>query len=179
MKDRYAYRPDAQAFDEIRIVTVPRYKTSGMSGDEWRISAMIQFFRKGEMVHEERRHNTKVAAQHLAFIYDRAVDDGNGFFGGIEGKCDQDGCSNKPEVFYKLKKQACSRCGNSKDAGMERLDGTREILIRKFCKAHSKRGDCGLEDADINYEIIDGIPEEPPQECKSESSFGGVIVVGE
>gem|GEM_PF-6705725 len=46
MKDRYALRPDAQAFDEIRIVTVPRYKTSGLSGDEWRISAMIQFFAK-------------------------------------------------------------------------------------------------------------------------------------
>lgn len=34
-----ALRPDAQAFDEIRIVTVPRYKQSGLSGDEWRIHA--------------------------------------------------------------------------------------------------------------------------------------------
>lgn len=25
-------RPDAQAFDEVRIVTIPRYKESGLSG---------------------------------------------------------------------------------------------------------------------------------------------------
>lgn len=39
-------RPDAQAFDEVRIVTVPRYKQSGLSGDEWRISAAIRLYRK-------------------------------------------------------------------------------------------------------------------------------------
>lgn len=46
-KARRALRPDAQACDEIRIYTVPRYKTSGLSGDEWRISAVTEFYRKG------------------------------------------------------------------------------------------------------------------------------------
>lgn len=48
-----AYRPDAQAFDEIRIFTVPSYKTSGLSGDEWRISATVEFYRNGILRHTE------------------------------------------------------------------------------------------------------------------------------
>jgi hypothetical protein len=33
-----------QNVDEVRIATIPRYKTSDISGDEWRISAKIEFF---------------------------------------------------------------------------------------------------------------------------------------
>ena len=44
--------PDRQAFDEIRIKTEPRYKQSGLSGDEWRISGKIEFMYKGEVVFE-------------------------------------------------------------------------------------------------------------------------------
>jgi len=62
MKQQRALRPDAQAFDEVRIVTVPRYKTSGMSGDEWRISATIQFMRKGRIVHERGISSVEVEA---------------------------------------------------------------------------------------------------------------------
>jgi len=177
MKDRYDIRPDAQAFDEIRITTVPRYKTSGLSGDEWRISAKIQFFRKGELVHEDFRHNTKIAAQHLAYIYDKAIDDGHAFFAGIEGKCDQEGCSNPAEVFYSKKRSGCSRCGEFKEAGFTRLDGTKEKVIRKFCKKHSTRGDCGLDDADKNYEVLKGDPIEPSEKDKSPSAFAGIIEV--
>ena len=31
--------PDDEWYDEVRIVTVPRYKTSGLSGDEWRFTS--------------------------------------------------------------------------------------------------------------------------------------------
>ena len=41
-------KPDAQAFDAVRITTVPRYKTSGLSGDEWRISAHVELLRKND-----------------------------------------------------------------------------------------------------------------------------------
>ena len=50
---RRALKPDAQAFDEVRITTVPRYKMSGLSGDEWRISGKIQLLRKGKVVAEK------------------------------------------------------------------------------------------------------------------------------
>ena len=49
-KPSRALKPDAQAFDEVRIVTVPRYKRSDLSGDEWRISAEIQFYRNGVLI---------------------------------------------------------------------------------------------------------------------------------
>ena len=37
---------DDEWYDEVRITTVPRYKTSSLSGDEWRTSARIQILRK-------------------------------------------------------------------------------------------------------------------------------------
>ena len=58
------HRPleDEAWYDEVRIVTVPRFKTSGMSGDEWRTSAVAQFLRKGEVVASERFSDVKAAA---------------------------------------------------------------------------------------------------------------------
>jgi len=56
-KYNYALRPDANSFDEIRIRTIPRYKTSGLSGDEWRISMVTEFLRKGKVVHETTAKN--------------------------------------------------------------------------------------------------------------------------
>ena len=38
---------DDEWYDEIRVTTVPRFKTSGLSGDEWRRSAKVTFLRKG------------------------------------------------------------------------------------------------------------------------------------
>lgn len=152
-KHRYPLRPDAQAFDEIRIKTIPRYKMSGLSGDEWRISARIEFYRKGERVHTEYRHNTEVAARHLAFIYDRAIDDGKAYFAGIAGICDQEGCSQPATIYYKMKEAVCNRCGARSDPQKCYLGET--IIVRKFCKTHSIRGDCGLEDCDKNYEVIE------------------------
>ena len=46
----HALRPDGQAFDEIRIKTIPRYKTSGLSGNEWRYHAEVYLLRKGQIV---------------------------------------------------------------------------------------------------------------------------------
>lgn len=43
---------DDHWWDEVRIVTIPRYKMSGLSGDEWRVSARLQILRKGVIFHE-------------------------------------------------------------------------------------------------------------------------------
>ena len=50
---RFDMRPNAQGFDEVRLVTVPRYKTSELSGDEWRISICAEYFRNGELKFRE------------------------------------------------------------------------------------------------------------------------------
>lgn len=162
MKESFAIRPDAQAFDEIRIFTVPRYKTSDFSGDEWRISAMVQFIRKGEVLEEKNYSNVETAVQMLGADYLHAVE-GTGYYAGVEGKCDQEGCNAEPEVFYKVKTHVCKRCGHSGEPIVKRDC----VDVRKFCRVHSKRGDCGLDDADANYELLRGAVEEPPERMKA------------
>ncbi len=153
---RRALKPDAQAFDEVRILTVPRYKTSGMSGDEWRISASIQFFRKGNLVHQTSASNIQNACYLVGAEHMRACDDAKGYFGGESELCDQEGCSQIATVTYLLKKEFC-RQGHSSDTGGP--------TIRMFCEKHKTRGDCGLEDADHNYEAIES-PDKTASEGK-------------
>lgn len=140
-------KPDAQAFDEIRIVTAPRFKESELSGDEWRISSVIQLWRKGALVHEANGgRNVETAIMLLGAAFLTACDDGLGYFAGERHVCDQEGCSLPATVSLRLKK------------GLNR-DGTERPLsfggeYRMFCDRHRVRGDCGLEDADDNYEVI-------------------------
>lgn len=142
-----AYRPNAQAFDEIRLKTVPRYKTSEMSGDEWRISIVAQFFRNGKLMHEEwAGHNMEAAIPNLNIAFNKATGEGKACYGGEADYCDQEGCINKATHLYKKKKNWCSGCGGSRDVSGEET--------RKFCDRHKTRGDCGLDDADANYEDI-------------------------
>lgn len=139
-----ALRPDAQAFDEVRIVTVPRYKESYMSGDEWRISASLQYYRKGELCHEVSYRNVETACIFAAAQYLTAIDEGKGYFAGIDGKCDQEGCCEPPTVKY-FKKHDYSTDGEKKAESHRKS-------FRQFCDRHKKRGDCGLDDADANYQ---------------------------
>jgi hypothetical protein len=150
-----ALKPDAQAFDEVRIFTVPRYKTSGLSGDEWRISATIQLLRKGKVVAERGAGTVESAAQFLPAFILQSIDDGLGYFAGEGDVCDQEGCSNPATVTYKLKKHYCKEGHES-----EIVFGAQ---IRRFCQKHSKRGDCGLDDADRNYELLEGTPGLPDE----------------
>ncbi len=151
-KQRRALRPDAQPFDEIRVFVEPRYKTSGLSGDEWRISTTTEFYRKGRKIFETG-HGTIEAACGLMYAdYLKATEhDPRGlvepgvYYAGEGDLCDQEGCDNPTTVTYQLKKEFC-RQGH----GTECTTPT----IRKFCDEHKRRGDCGLEDADVNYTAI-------------------------
>lgn len=143
-------RPDMQAFDEVRITTVPRYKTSGLSGDEWRISAKIQFIRKGHVLAEGRAHNVESAVQLLHWRSIEAGEAGKfGRFPGEEDLCDQEGCAKPATVTYRKVKDGCGRCGNVKPT-QRGLGGG--ITIRRFCDEHKTRGDSSLDDSDDNYE---------------------------
>lgn len=145
-KRQFALRPDAQAFDEVRITTIPRFKTSGLSGDEWRISAKIEFLRKGVVVHEDHYNSLEYAISFLPFVHARAVDDGHAYFGGgIEDKCDQEGCSEIASVLYRRKMRYC-------DEGHPHEDPTPQH--RQFCAKHKNRGDSALDDCMQNYEEV-------------------------
>lgn len=142
-KPRRALKPDAQGFDRVVIETVPRYKTSGLSGDEWRISANIRVFRKGRLIAERGARNIETAAAFLPGWLLELNDDGKAFYAGEDNICDQEGCCADATVTYRLKARYCRDGHKSELASNE---------IRKFCDAHKRRGDCGLDDADLNYD---------------------------
>lgn len=156
-KTRRALRPDRQAFDEIRITTIPRFKTSGLSGDEWRISARIAFFRKGEIVHEDSARDVKSAAQFLAWKYAVACDEGIGRTEHEYDRCDQEGCAELATVILKMKKVYCSDPHAHGGHEPKEYEG----VYRYFCTRHSKRGDSSFDDSDANYEIVEGTPGDP------------------
>lgn len=137
-----ATRPDAQGFDEVRIVTVPRYKESGLSGDEWRISASIQLYRKGKLIHERGVRNIEMGCVFAAATYYEAQDNGMAYFAGDGVHCDQEGCNAAATVRYRLKANFC-RDGHPSEPSRP--------TFRHFCERHRTRGDCALDDADINY----------------------------
>lgn len=140
---RRAIRPDAQAFDEVRILTVPRFKTSGLSGDEWRISAVIQLLRKGVIRHEARLHKMEDAIAFLCGEWHAAISDGKGYFAGEDDFCDQEGCAQVATVTYRVKREYWREHPHEYS-----IDLSDKPEYRRFCAAHSKRGDCGFDDAD-------------------------------
>ncbi len=141
----HALPPDRQGFDEVRIVTVPRWKESELSGSEWRISACITMMRKGHVIAERRFGNVENAARFLDWVMSEVQDEGkcdlnNPLF---QGLCDQEGCSDSATVIYRLKARYCHEGHKS--------DVMPQGEYRQFCERHKQRGDCGLDDADENY----------------------------
>lgn len=145
-------RPDAQGFDEVRLVTVPRYKTSGLSGDEWRISVIAEYYRKGRLITSEFiAHKMETAVNFLGYKYVVASENHPGaYFGGEGDFCDQEGCS-KIATWTAVKKFDWSRDGHKSEKPSK--------SYRLFCDQHKIRGDCGLDDSDSNYEFIEHRPE--------------------
>ena len=166
-----APRPYGQYFDEVRFVTVPRYKTSEASGDEWRISGKVQFMNKGVVLYEKRMGSIEgaVCSDMPADIWDEAIGHSSLITQG--DICDQEGCSEDATHTYKVKKtfeiNHFDWDGKTAPAG----------LFRMFCDRHATRGDCALDDAEDNYEILQG--EDPQGPRTSDLSPSGAIVVSE
>ena len=141
---------DSEGVDKIMIDVIPRYKTSELSGDEWRISARIQFYKKGEMIYETSLRYIHDAAQFLPWILNAELPEkACGRLHSVpEGVCNQPGCSNRSTVTYRLK------CTYSAQGEGPLPENETFEYCRSFCDAHKTRGDCGLEDADMNYEQI-------------------------
>lgn len=199
--DDYIDQIDIAALDiHLLAYIVPRYKTSGLSGDEWRISAAVELFNNDDLIFETSYHSINRLRECLPFhIYTKAhqfldkpvatitayrkghllYTETRKTFGEaaiglnwimqtagegrdnikfkhlsdqIERKhCQQVGClSLKPTHLFRLKELQVSP--------QERLMVKPEYdFVGQFvwyCNAHKTRGDCGLEDADSNLELI-------------------------
>jgi len=138
-----ALRPYAQPFDRIELQVVPRFKTSNLSGDEWRISVNVTCYRKGRIVHTigPFRDMVTAAAFLPARLYE-AMDDGKGHYVGLENFCDQEGCLNAATQAFQMR----VRFGA---AGVP--EKIQLPVARAFCSRHTIRGDAGNEDCDENY----------------------------
>lgn len=171
--DTHAHKrlPRFEAFDEIQLVVEPRYKTSGLSGDEWRQSVSIRFYFKGELVHEDGAHNMRDAIAFLGWkwaiaqepIPERVIE--------IERtKCDQPSCCNDWTNEYELIEEF--------SAQGDRIDPKDRSFkyYRRFCNRHARRGDGSREDADRNYKVLKGAgPDGSTNVEESPSSFGGTV----
>lgn len=181
----------------LRIHVEPRYKTSGMSGNEWRITAILRlarpvgtgefsqsfadmraarayspFFtltegrdlamvgpvtlnalRKGHVLSSSQQRRFDEAAVGLNWILNaHEFTSGYVLSDEIERQhCQQVGCSAPPARIYRLKK-------HQETLLSDRMFDFEDFQARHiwFCGRHARRGDCGIQDADKNYEAADG-----------------------
>ena len=177
-KPNYKRHDDDEWYDEIRISVKPRYKTSGMSGDEWRVSALVEVFRKGVLLKERSFSKMHYAADFLPAILHEMADDGcpEDIYRKTQQLCFQPGCKEDGVVEYRIIDQFYPCYGDK----MPKRDYLGENH-RRFCEAHAKRGDCGLEDADSNYILISAPPswegnaDLGAAQAESPSAFAGTI----
>lgn len=142
-----------EPFDRVEMALVPRYKTSGLSGDEWRVGWQVKLYFKGIMVKEFGGRTLRdVIAFFPARLEELTCPTSNEIIE-REGKaCDQPGCSDDAVARYRLK-----ALFSDQGEALHPDEGKFADHYRQFCKRHLRRGDCGREDADDNYEPLDGI----------------------
>ena len=165
---RRAHAPNYQLHDEVRIVTLPRFKSSAVSGSEWRIRARVELLYKGVVQYTSECASVDEALRDMPLIVDRActsymtptsrfhgnhdhVDDG-------EPRCDQEGCAALATCAYRVLHTPCKACG-AHDTDSLHLMGPR---MRYFCARHSYRGEGYLDDTQSNYELVAGTPPTMP-----------------
>ena len=165
---------DFEPYDEIRISVEPRYKTSGLSGDEWRTNAVIQFCFKGETFRAETAKD--IGAAVLVLGYHLITGEGlpKEYIELERQTCDQKGCTNPAVGRLELK-----RLTATDGSYLDPLDNTMRYY-RQFCAEHIKRGDCDREDADENYKPLDEkFSQDSTNTKESPSQFGGIIELKE
>lgn len=168
--------PDSGWYDRVEVDIVPRYKTSGLSGNEWRTSVRLRWFFKGLQVGEQFfGRNIDRALSYIPHVLAVASDSGasDEWLAHEKKKCDQPGCSADAVGRFKLKRETADN-GSLLDPS----ENAYSESFRQFCRQHLRRGDCSREDADENYEPLDGIgPDGSSNVIESPSAFGGVVEV--
>ena len=156
-KRHRATRPDHQLYDEVRITTEPRFKKSFASGDEWRISARTQLLLKGVVIREAVYSNVVQATDHLpvlrySAVYDRddCEETQQRYKDATDHACDQEGCRQPAETWFKIVKTNCDKCGHDKELFFDRYRG--------FCGRHVVRGTQSYTDSDECYQYYAGVP---------------------
>lgn len=154
----YTLIDDDEWIDDINLHIVPRFKESELSGDEWRVSAVVEFSRKGRVVKTESYHDLRTALAHIAHYSTGMYPGSLGIMGDVtrtlvDDYCMQPGCPEPWTVEYKMKTEGCGHCGTV--AIVPEYSDKR----RRFCDKHKQRGDSSLDDSDRNYEVFTPEPQ--------------------
>lgn len=178
-------------YDDIRISILPRYKTSGLSGDEWRFSYVAEIFWKGfrigsrgwsRMEHAIRSLDNWInyLQESIQFEFKKYDDEPRGHPWAIAFPdhrllaefCAQPGCPNLATHTFIKKNTYCVGPGNC-GAKHSKLG----VHAVRFCPKHCTRGDCDMEDADSNLELFEALAERDETERYSRESKSGVRVI--
>jgi hypothetical protein len=161
---------DFESFDRITLEVVPRFKTSGLSGDEWRQHVEISFFFKGEKVFSTGFTSMRAALMLLGGEWVRAQEPIPLRVIQLEesGLCDQPSCANPSVSKFKLKKEFVRG-----EEIIRRFAGPGNF--RQFCAKHLRRGDSDMEDCDDNYRLLSGPG--PGESTNVEESPAGRVTV--
>ena len=143
--------PEWETYDAIVMGIVPRWKESGLSGDEWRYGVNISFMFKGLTIKTEYARDMNAAVMLLGWYKIAGKDEFKGIPDEILAKekiaCDNIGCPADATQWFALRRQTSDR-----GEWLEREENF--VYYRQFCDAHAHRGDCSREDNDENYVAI-------------------------
>jgi hypothetical protein len=137
---------DDEMIDDVHISLIPWLSVGDESGNEWRVSALIEFKYKGKLVHECVFPTLEMACNVLPCMFLQTKETGQ--LRPDHTLCAQPGCSNPVTIVYRARKKACHHCGNVEEDSHVSLIG--------FCKTHQNRGTADVEDNDSNYSFADG-----------------------
>ncbi len=143
-KDRkFVAHPDAERFDRVTVETVERWKESELSGDEWRFSYVVTFWRHGQAVATISAGSVEDALLQAAAKF-RTVKTDDGWMGDLSEVCCHPGCDQPWTILYHPIHAYAK-------GGEQLVRDPYEGHVRGFCERHKHRGDCALDDAMHNY----------------------------
>jgi hypothetical protein len=160
----FKQHPDDELVDRVEMKIVPRFKQSGMSGDEWRTSGQTRMFHKGMLLYERAYLTLADAAKHLPWLVtvvgeellfsdDTELNKRHDALVDSKGKkCMQAGCSKDATHVFQINELFSER-GHKLDA----TENERFVSLRAFCDEHAERGDCDREDCDDNYLLVEEV----------------------
>jgi hypothetical protein len=147
IRRRRAQKPDAQAFDEVHISTVPSFYNTSI-GKEWRTTVLVIIKRNGQVYSKKKYDNIDDAVNSLGYEWLQAKRN-NPKYISEESFCDQEGCKNKFTKIYQLEQEYCEKGHPSDPYEFDDIP-----LTRQFCNKHAVRGTLKWEDCDKNYKQI-------------------------
>lgn len=150
--------------DRIEIKAENRWKTSGLSGDEWRYGVRVDLYRKGKVVFSRYQNNSWFAELKPNFVaiaeefkMMKTIDlSDQAEFDRLEPLCDHFSCSEPGEMYRMLKR--------GKDSEGNYLPPDGRVHVKRFCSAHADRGNCGIIDSKRNF-----VRHDPPQRKRDAS----------